>query len=49
MRFGVAGVAYLISHYNVWGTGDGDMAHNWFGGSLLAWSTRFSGSAASFE
>ena len=26
------GVAYLLSHYNVWGTGDGDMTRNWFGG-----------------
>lgn len=28
----LTGVAYLLSHYNVWGTGDGDMTHNWFGG-----------------
>eukprot|EP00438_Fugacium_kawagutii_P029479 Skav216934 [mRNA] locus=scaffold546:135308:151749:- [translate_table: standard] len=25
-------VAYLVSHYNVWGTGDGDMTRTWFGG-----------------
>lgn len=28
----MTGVAYLVSHYNVWGTGDGDMTRTWFGG-----------------
>ena len=31
----VPGVAYLVSHYNVWGTGDGDMTRTWFGGGSL--------------
>jgi len=32
-EWSVTGVAYLLSHYNVWGTGDGDMTRDWFGGS----------------
>jgi len=31
-EWSLTGVAYLISHYNVWGTGDGDMTHSWFAG-----------------
>lgn len=31
-EWSMTGVAYLVSHYNVWGTGDGDMTRTWFGG-----------------
>lgn len=31
-EWSMTGVAYLLSHYNVWGTGDGDMTRTWFGG-----------------
>ncbi|CAJ1393291.1 unnamed protein product [Effrenium voratum] len=33
VEWSFTGVAYLISHYNTWGTGDGDMTQSWFGGS----------------